>query len=129
MAMAPCAAQAGTVTGLWATERNNGRVRVEACGAAVCGYVVDGNQLRANPAQTDVHNPDPAKRARPVKGLMILQGYAGGPPRWRGSIYDPQTGDESHDSTLTLVAPDTLEVEGCRLFFCRSETWRRTGGK
>ena len=41
------------------------------------------------------------------------------------SVYDPQTGDETHDSTLTLVSPDTLKVEGCRLVLCRSETWTR----
>ncbi len=44
---------------------------------------------------------------------MILDGYRGGPPQWRGgSVYDPQTGDETYDSTLTLVSPDTLKVEG-----------------
>lgn len=123
---APPAAAGGGIFGLWATGKNNGRVLIERCGAALCGRVVDGNQLRANPDQTDVNNPDPAKRARRVKGLMILEGYSGGPAQWQGgSVYDPQTGDETHDSVLTLVAPDTLRVEGCRLLFCRSETWTR----
>jgi uncharacterized protein (DUF2147 family) len=101
-------------------------VRIERCGAALYARVVDGNQLRANPRQTDVNNPDPGKRTRPVKGLLILEGYSGGPPLWRGgSVYDPQTGDETGDSTLTLVSPDTLKVEGCRVLFCRSEIWTR----
>jgi uncharacterized protein (DUF2147 family) len=114
------------IFGVWATEKNHGRVLIESCGTTICGRVIDGDQLRANPDQTDIHNPDTEKRARRVKGLMILDGYSGGPPQWRGgSVYDPQTGDEAHNSTLTLVAPDTLEVEGCRLFFCRSETWTR----
>ena len=114
------------IVGLWATQKNNGRVRIESCGTALCARVLDGNQLRANPNQMDVHNPDPAKRTRRVKGLMILEGYTGGPPQWQGgSVYDPQTGDQSHSSTLTLVAPDTLEVKGCRLLFCRTETWTR----
>jgi uncharacterized protein (DUF2147 family) len=66
------------------------------------------------------------KADRRVKGLLILDGYSGGPPQWSGgSIYDPQTGAQSHSSTLTLVAPDTLKVRGCRLFFCRSEIWTR----
>jgi uncharacterized protein (DUF2147 family) len=119
-------AAATGILGLWVTEKNDGRVRIEPCGPALCGRVIDGNQIRANPGQTDVNNPDPAKRARRVKGLMILEGYTGGPPEWRGgSVYDPQTGDETRDSTLTLVSPDTLKVEGCRLLLCRSETWRR----
>jgi uncharacterized protein (DUF2147 family) len=122
----PSAAAASGIFGVWATEKNHGRVVIEPCGPAVCGRVIDGDQLRANADQRDVHNPDPEKRARRVKGLVILNGYSGGPVEWRGgSVYDPQTGDESHHSTLTLVAPGTLEVEGCRLFFCRSETWTR----
>jgi uncharacterized protein (DUF2147 family) len=124
-ATAPSAAATG-VFGLWATGKNNGRVLIEPCGAALCGHVVDGSQLHANPNQKDVNNPDAAKRQRPVRGLMILEGYSGGPPQWRGgSVYDPQTGDEAHDSTLTLVSPGTLKVEGCRLLLCRSETWTR----
>jgi len=119
-------AAANSIFGLWATEKNNGRVLIELCGNAICGRVVDGNQLRANPDQMDVNNPDPAKRARRVKGLTILDGYTGSPPQWSGgSVYDPQTGDETHDSTLILVSPDTLKVEGCRIIFCRSETWTR----
>ena len=124
-AMSSVAVGAG-IFGLWETQKNNGRVLIEPCGTAVCGRVVDGDQLRANPDQTDVHNSDPEKRQRRVKGLTILEGYRGGPSQWNGgSVYDPQTGDESHHSTLTLVSRDSLEVEGCRLFFCRSETWTR----
>ena len=122
----PSGACADSIFGTWATQKNNGRVVIEPCGGAVCGRVIDGNQIRANPDQRDVHNPDPGKRERRVKGLMILEGYTGGPSEWSGgTVYDPQTGDEAHDSTLTLVAPGTLKVEGCRLIFCRSETWTR----
>lgn len=125
LATTAAAASAG-VFGVWATEKNHGRVLIEPCGAAICGRVIDGDQLRANPDQVDIHNPDPEKRTRRVMGLLILDGYGGGPREWRGGrVYDPQTGDESHHSTLTLVAPDTLEVRGCRLFFCRSESWSR----
>jgi len=125
-ASTPAAAATQGVFGLWATQKNNGRVLIEPCGAALCGRVIDGDQLRANPDQRDVHNPDPAKRGRRVRGLVILRDYRGGPPQWRGgSVYDPQTGDDARDSTLTLVSPGTLQVEGCRLVFCRSETWSR----
>ncbi len=126
MLATPSLASATNIFGQWATEKNNGRVLVEPCGPAVCARVIDGNQLRANPDQTDVHNPDPEKRTRRVKGLVILEGFNGSPPEWRGgNVYDPQTGDEASDATLTLVAPGTLKVEGCRLIFCRSETWTR----
>lgn len=61
--------------------------------------------MGANPDQADIHNPDPDKRTRRVKGL-VLEGYRGGPVQWSGgSVYDPQSGDEAHRSTLTFVAP------------------------
>lgn len=114
------------ITGIWLTPKHHGSVMVEMCGDALCARVLDGDELRANPAQSDVYNPDPDKRARRIRGLRILENYRGGPTEWRGgTVYDPQTGDVSGWSTLTLLAPDRLKVEGCRLLFCRSEVWRR----
>ncbi len=126
LACSAAPAEAAGILGLWLTPKNNGRVVVETCGDAVCAHIVDGDQLRGDPPQADIRNPDPAKRSRPVKDLRILEGYRGGPAEWRGgTVYDPQTGDLSGDSTLRLTAPDTLEVEGCRFLLCRSEVWRR----
>ena len=119
-------ADTSNIYGVWATPKNNGRVEVVPCEGAVCARILDGKQIRENPQQQDVLNPDPAKRTRLVKGLYILEGYRGGPTAWQGgTVYDPQTGDQSSDTTLTLVAPNTLKVEGCRLMFCRSETWTK----
>ena len=115
-----------TLFGVWATQKNDGRVRIEPCGGAVCARILDGDQLRADPDQNDVHNPDPSLRSRRVKGLLILKGYRGGPREWTGgSVYDPQTGDGSDDSDLTLNGPDTLVVRGCHWLLCRSEVWTR----
>jgi uncharacterized protein (DUF2147 family) len=114
------------ILGTWKTPKHDGKVVIEQCGAAICGRVIDGRELRANPAQTDVHNPDPVKRERRILGLNILEGYTGGPTEWTGgTVYDPQTGDMSNDSTLRLESPKTLVVKGCRLVFCRSETWTK----
>jgi len=126
---APALAQQSNAVlyGIWATPKNDGKVAIEPCeNGAVCGRVLDGRQLRQNPNQADVLNPDVSKRTRRVMGLNILDGYSGGPTEWKGGVvYDPQTGDSSHDSTLTLTAPNTLVVKGCRLVFCRSETWTK----
>jgi len=115
------------IYGLYATPKNNGRVEVVPCdGGHVCARIVDGKQIQANPNQADVLNPDPAKRKRLVKGLYILVDYSGGPDKWSGgTVYDPQTGDASSDSTIERIGPDTLKVTGCRLVFCRTETWTR----
>lgn len=114
------------ILGTWKTPGHDGKVVIEECGAAICGRVIDGRELRANPNQTDIRNPDASKRDRKVLGLNILEGYTGGPTEWTGgTVYDPQTGDSSNDSTLTLQSPNTLVVKGCRLVFCRSETWTK----
>jgi uncharacterized protein (DUF2147 family) len=125
-AAASPSAAASDIFGLWATEHNNGRVAIVRCGNAICGKVVDGKVLRVNPDQRDVFNPDKRKRSRPIKGLMVLEGYRGGPVEWNGGhVYDPQTGLGSTDSRLHLTSPDTLLVEGCQWVLCRSQTWRR----
>jgi uncharacterized protein (DUF2147 family) len=119
-------AAANDIFGVWSTDQNNGRVAIVRCGDAICGKVIDGKVLHANPDQRDVFNPDRSKRDRPIKGLMVLEGYRGGPAEWKGGwVYDPQTGMMSSDSRLHLTSPDTLTVEGCRWVLCRSQTWTR----
>lgn len=113
--------------GRWHTERKDGMVEIHRCGAALCARVIDGAPLRSNPDQRDVHNPDASLRGRKVKGLRILEGFSGGPKRWKGGpLYDPETGDRAGSGTLTLIDRDTLGVQGCiALFLCRTQTWRR----
>jgi uncharacterized protein (DUF2147 family) len=122
---APTAGLAGPV-GLWATPKYHGRVEVYACGASLCGRIVDGDPIRADPNQRDIRNKDPSLRGRLVKGLVVFQGYAGGPGEWRGGpFYDPQTGDRSITGNMVLQGEDVLVVRGCIGPFCRSERWKR----
>jgi len=120
-------AQASPLLGKWHTERKDGMVEIFHCGAALCGRVIDGAPLRANPDQRDVHNPDASLRVRKVKGLRVLEGFTGGPKRWKGGpLYDPETGNQASKGTLTLTDANTLSVQGCiAVFLCRTQTWRR----
>jgi Uncharacterized protein conserved in bacteria (DUF2147) len=71
-------------------------VKIERCGAASCGRLTwlknplgdDGK-----PA-VDSKHPDPAKRARPLVGLSILNGFERSADEsnvWSGgTIYDPE---------------------------------------
>jgi hypothetical protein len=49
--------------------------------------------------KTDLHNPDSAKRQRPLMGLEILSGYEFSRGLWRGRLYLPTNG-----STWTSTA-------------------------
>lgn len=121
------AAQAADITGLWATDSDNGRVQIYNCGEGICGKLVDADQLRTNPNQTDAYNKNKAQRSRKVKGLVLFSGYTGGPNDWKGgAIYDPKSGDTGRNGKLKLNG-DKLEVKGCLGPICRTKHWKRVG--
>ena len=98
---APVAAAAATSPlGIWATEDNKGNVRIEECGATLCGYAVNGEKILIN---------------------MKPQGG-----KWTGRIHDPDSG-RNYDSTIALKGTNTLKVQGCAFggMFCGGQTWKR----
>lgn len=118
-------AQASELDGLWITPSDGGVVEIFDCGG-VCGRLVDAIPLHSQPGQTDIRNKDKTLRGRPLKGLMVLQGFRGGPKSWAGGkAYDPATGDAAQTATLRLTSDRTLEVKGCVGPFCRTQVWRR----
>jgi uncharacterized protein (DUF2147 family) len=107
-APAPSAVQAAnSPLGLWLTEEKEGKVRIEQCGANLCGYSVD-KKSNQNGEQVLI-NMKPAKDAK-----------------WSGRILDPNTGS-TYDSTIALKGSDSLRVQGCAFggVFCGGQTWTR----
>ena len=130
-AIGPAAASA---IGEWVTEGDKARVQIEPCTAdaqRLCGTITWSYRPADAPAGPllDVHNGDPALRSRPILGLPLLQGFAAdGADSWSGgTIYDPE-GGKTYKSKFRLKGPDTLEVDGCILFLCQSQTWTRYRG-
>ena len=120
------AASAADITGLWATDSDNGRVEIYRCGKGICGKLVDADQIRANPEETDQYNKNKAQRGRKVKGLVLFSGYAGGPSEWKGGpIYDPKSGDTGRTGKIKLVSDNALDVKGCLGPICRTKHWKR----
>jgi uncharacterized protein (DUF2147 family) len=104
-APAPMAAVPASTTpiGIWATEENKGHVRLEQCGANLCGYAEKTNErILIN------MKPDGAK--------------------WSGRIHDPDSG-RNYDSTIAMKGPNLLRVQGCAFggMFCGGQTWKRVG--
>ncbi|WP_426528237.1 DUF2147 domain-containing protein [Bradyrhizobium sp. McL0615] len=87
--------------GTWATEENKGNVRIEECGANLCGYAVN-------------------------TGARILINMKPQGSKWTGRIHDPDSG-RNYDSTIALKSTDTLKVQGCAFggMFCGGQTWKR----
>ena len=101
VAAAPAAAAPSSPIGVWATEENKGNVRVEQCGANLCGYAEKTNErILIN------MKPDGAK--------------------WSGRIHDPDSG-RNYDSTISMKGPNAMRVQGCAFggMFCGGQTWKR----
>ncbi len=103
----PAAQAADTPLGVWLTEEKEGKIRIEQCGANLCGYSVD-TKSNQNGEQVLI-NMKPGKEAK-----------------WTGRILDPNTGS-TYDSTIALKGSDTLRVQGCAFsgMFCGGQTWSR----
>lgn len=125
LSVAPALA-ASPVEGLWRTPTNNGQVRISECGQALCGRIVDSDRIRADPNLADSKNKNEALRNRPLKDLLMLQGFTGGPTEWKGgTVYNPEDGG-TYKGTLKLVDANTLKLTGCIVFpLCKTQTWRR----
>jgi uncharacterized protein (DUF2147 family) len=114
-------------TGVWKTPRG-ATIRVERCGAALCGRIASLPRFADNPRGLDLNNKDKAKRGQTLVGLPMLTGFAGGPPQWTGgSVYNPEDG-RTYSGRIELVDAGTLKLTGCALrVFCRSQVWTRVG--
>jgi len=103
----PAVRDPNSPVGVWLTEEKEGKVRIEQCGANLCGYSVDS---KSN-----------------LNGEQVLINMKPGKDRkWSGRILDPNTGS-TYDSTIALKGPDTLRVQGCAFggMFCGGQTWSR----
>ena len=124
--VAASAAQAApNVVGDWVIQDRSAIVTIAPCERSVCGRIAKALIHKPNYPQTDIHNPDPALRKKPLIGLQIIWGFIAKADRWdQGSIYDPESG-KTYRSLLRLNTDGSLKVSGCILFFCQSQRWTR----
>lgn len=110
------------VTGRWATVDGKAIVHIAPCGKQLCGRIERIVKPTPGRPQTDINNPDPALRAKPLVGLALLSGFSDAGEIWKGTIYDPESG-KSYSSKVSRNANGTLKVQGCIAFFCKTQTW------
>lgn len=116
------AQDAAKARGVWQSETGITRVRVSPCGKNLCGTIV----WQKSPSK-DVHNPDPAKRARPLVGVELVSGMKPtGPNAWSGSIYNYEDG-KTYNGKVELNGSNKLTLAGCVLggAICQSRTWTK----
>ena len=97
--------------GDWQTEGNKGSVRIERCGRALCGYVLNPSSNASG--ETVLINMKPKTASE-----------------WSGNIYSRDSGS-TYYATIAMQGPDSLRVEACALgrFFCSGNVWSRIGAK
>jgi uncharacterized protein (DUF2147 family) len=102
--------------GEWWTPGFNARVRIERCGDAVCGHIVWAWD----------ETPQDIADKRPLVGRRVIDGMRpDGGARWTGGrLYNPEDGRD-YKGFVQLQSPSRLQVQGCVLFVCQKQIWRR----
>jgi uncharacterized protein (DUF2147 family) len=96
-----------TPLGDWQSEADKGLVRIEPCGSALCGYMIDG--------------------ATDAKGETVLINMkTKSAAEWTGTIISRSSGSTSY-AKMAMKQPNTLRVETCAVghFFCSGNDWSR----
>ena len=129
LAATSSAALAGDPKGVWMTEGKDAALTITQCGGQLCGRIVwlASATDRSGALRLDDKNPDPAKRAQRICGLVAITGLKpSGPDRWDGSVYNPQDG-KTYRSNITVLSDTTLKIRAYigLPIFGRSETWTR----
>jgi uncharacterized protein (DUF2147 family) len=92
--------------GDWQTE-GKGVVRIDKCGRALCGYVLNSS--------SDDKGEAVLVNMKPKTDI-----------RWSGNVYSHDSGD-SYYGTIEMKSANTLRVEACALgrFYCSGNNWSR----
>lgn len=121
LALLAAASTPAPIAGHWITVDGKALVEIGPCGAHVCGRILRVLKVDPTKPTTDTNNPDKALRTRPIVGMVFLTGFSPGDDRWRGRIYDPESG-RSYRSEVTRTG-GVLKVKGCIGPFCRTQAW------
>ncbi len=108
-----------------AAPRSASAIAAASCAARVV-WLHEPIDRRTGKPKTDKRNPDPAKRARPLIGLQVVNGLApSGPNKWSGLIYNADDG-RTYRASFKVQSESTAKVEGCVLMvLCKAKTWTR----
>jgi uncharacterized protein (DUF2147 family) len=110
-----------TPLGDWQTEGKKGSVRIESCGHALCGYVIEPASNAA--VETLLVNMKPKASDKPAADKAAS---AQADTEWSGTIFSRNSGN-SYYATMKMKDANSLRVEACALgrFFCSGNLWTR----
>jgi uncharacterized protein (DUF2147 family) len=108
--------------GVWLNPENQSNIEFYKCGDGLCAKITKVSDGQT----TDDKNPDPAKRSRPIVGLVIMEGAKkSGANKWQGTLYNRADG-KSYAGTITVKDKNAVDLSGCvAVIVCRTTTWTR----
>lgn len=115
LALAPAAALADPVDGLWKTESDNGayaHVRFGPCGASICGVI----------AQT--FNASGEYKSENIGRTIVWDMQPDGNGAYSGGQFRELSTGKVYPSKMAL-AGSTLTVSGCVGPICKKQSWSR----
>jgi len=125
------AQRADEILGTWVSDDGNSHVKIYRKDDGIYGKLswIKNERHPDGSIKKDDKNPDPAKRDRPLKGLVILKGlqWDAEDQEWNeGKIYDPKSG-KTYDVFARLKGKDTLYMKGYVgiSMLGRSTEWKR----
>jgi uncharacterized protein (DUF2147 family) len=108
--------------GTWLNPENKSHTQFYKCGEGLCAKIVKSGDGQ----KTDDKNPDPAKRNRPIEGLVIMENAKkSGTNKWTGSLYNRADG-KTYSGTVTVKSKSELDLQGCAIWpLCSTRTFTR----
>lgn len=124
--------KADAVVGVWETGNGKARVKIEKEGQKYVGRIVwlrEPNDPTTGTPKVDKNNDEESLRARPLKGLRILQDfvYDEADAEWEdGTIYDAENG-KTYKCVMTMKDANALNIRGYIGIptFGRTDVWKR----
>jgi uncharacterized protein (DUF2147 family) len=107
--------------GVWLAQ-DGAHVHVGKCGQGFCATIV---APKIGGPATDINNPDPAQRDRPLVGVTVLYNMMpDGPGKWSGTLYNTDDG-HTYPGHLLELGPSTIRIEGCAIGICGGKNLSR----
>ncbi|MCX7862206.1 MAG: DUF2147 domain-containing protein [Bacteroidales bacterium] len=118
------------ILGKWLTEKNEAIVQIfKTSDGKYAGKIIwlkEPLNEQGKP-KTDIHNPNPELRQRPILNLVFMAGFVYNDNEWEnGIIYDAKSGN-TYKAKITMTDKNTLNLRGYigSPMFGRTTVWKR----
>ena len=116
----PAAGAPTPVQGVWRNPKNTVHVKLQPCGATMCGTVVWAAPKAQAKAKAAGQQLVGAQLFREFKAVSANQ--------WKGRVFVPDL-NRTFSGTITAETPTRMVGKGCLIggFFCKQQTWVKIG--